>query len=161
MDFDIVSIRNLLFQSEYQKCNLSFEFGIKDMRESNPMLQYSFQYTKCDKTQIRWNRYVQRTLQKIFILLQILSKYLIWLILFIFYISFRFDASDLSNFIYSDQFLQLTTKLASPNIYGLGEQRKHFKLSTEWNQITLFNHDTAPRDHVSTQPKRDFCNRNK
>ncbi|XP_045464436.1 lysosomal alpha-glucosidase-like [Harmonia axyridis] len=67
-----------------------------------------------------------------------------------------FDVSDLSNFIYSNQFLQITTKLPSSNIYGLGEQRKHLKLSTDWNRITLFNHDTAPQDHVNIYGTHPF-----
>ncbi|KAK9880759.1 hypothetical protein WA026_013081 [Henosepilachna vigintioctopunctata] len=67
-----------------------------------------------------------------------------------------FDASDLSNFIYSDQFLQITTKLPSENIYGLGEQRKRLKLSSEWSELTLFNHDAAPMAHVNIYGTHPF-----
>ncbi|XP_044754385.1 lysosomal alpha-glucosidase-like [Coccinella septempunctata] len=67
-----------------------------------------------------------------------------------------FDASDLSNFIYSDQFLQITTKLPSTNIYGLGEERKRFRVSTDWKQITFFNHDAAPQDNVNIYGTHPF-----
>ncbi|CAH0546035.1 unnamed protein product [Brassicogethes aeneus] len=55
-----------------------------------------------------------------------------------------FDSVNFLNLIYSNQFLQITTKLLSKNIYGIGEHRTNLMLSTEWSQFTLFNHDKIP-----------------
>lgn len=55
-----------------------------------------------------------------------------------------FDVMDFSNFIFSNQFLQITTKLPSKYIYGIGEHRSNLLLSTNWSRFTLFNHDAIP-----------------
>ncbi|CAG9821832.1 unnamed protein product [Phaedon cochleariae] len=55
-----------------------------------------------------------------------------------------FDANNFLNLIYSNQFLQISSKLPSQYIYGIGEHRSNFLLSTNWSQYTLFNHDTIP-----------------
>lgn len=50
--------------------------------------------------------------------------------------------------IFADQFLQLSSKLPSKYIYGIGEHRSSFLLSTQWQRFTLFNHDAPPRFNV-------------
>ncbi|EEZ99945.2 lysosomal alpha-glucosidase [Tribolium castaneum] len=55
-----------------------------------------------------------------------------------------FDALSLPNLIFSDQFLQLSGKLPSNYIYGIGEHRTRLLLSTQWSRFTLFNHDAIP-----------------
>lgn len=56
--------------------------------------------------------------------------------------SFSFNSS-VGAFIYSNQFLQMSSYLPSNNIYGLGEHVLGLKLSTKWNQLTLFSRDIA------------------
>lgn len=65
-----------------------------------------------------------------------------------FFYIFSFDSSNLSNMIYAEQFLQLSSRLPSKYIYGIGEHRSSLQLSTEWQRFTLFNHDTPPRYNV-------------
>nr|CAI5826996.1 unnamed protein product [Callosobruchus analis] len=55
-----------------------------------------------------------------------------------------FDSNNFLNLIYSNQFLQISSKLPSKYIYGLGEHRSTFLLSTDWSLFTLFNHDAIP-----------------
>lgn len=62
---------------------------------------------------------------------------------------YSFDARNIGGFIYSDQFLQLSALIPSKYIYGLGEQRNNLLLNTDWQEITLFNHDMPPTDNVS------------
>lgn len=62
---------------------------------------------------------------------------------------FSFDALDLPNLIFSNQLLQITGKLPSSYIYGLGEHRGRLLLSTQWSKFTLFNHDAIPSFDVS------------
>lgn len=75
-------------------------------------------------------------------------KYLI----FIFFS--RFDAMDMGGFIYADQFLQMSARLPSKHIYGLGEHQGQFLLSTNWNRMTLFNLDQMPVENV----RKSFLN---
>ncbi|XP_060535181.1 lysosomal alpha-glucosidase-like isoform X2 [Cylas formicarius] len=55
-----------------------------------------------------------------------------------------FDSNNFLNFIYAKQFLQISAKLPSKNIYGLGEHTSNLLLSTRWTRYTLFNHDNPP-----------------
>ncbi|XP_023025858.2 lysosomal alpha-glucosidase [Leptinotarsa decemlineata] len=55
-----------------------------------------------------------------------------------------FDANNFLNLIFSKQFLQISSKLPSKYIYGIGEHQSNLLLSTEWSQFTLFNHDAIP-----------------
>jgi lysosomal alpha-glucosidase len=50
-------------------------------------------------------------------------------------------STELSQLIYSDQFLQLKSTLSSNNIYGIGEHKAPLLKSTAWKKYTLFNHD--------------------
>lgn len=51
-----------------------------------------------------------------------------------------FDNS-LGGLVFSDQFLQMSTSLASKSLYGLGEHVSNFLLDTEWQTLTLFARD--------------------
>ncbi|XP_063789067.1 maltase-glucoamylase-like [Pseudophryne corroboree] len=47
--------------------------------------------------------------------------------------------------LYADQFLQLTIKLPSSNIYGLGEHvHRQYKHDTFWKKWSIFNRDAFP-----------------
>ncbi|XP_035210738.1 lysosomal alpha-glucosidase-like isoform X2 [Stegodyphus dumicola] len=52
--------------------------------------------------------------------------------------------TDLSHLVYSDQFLQLSSYLPSPYIYGIGEHYGSFLKSVKWTRLTLFNSDQPP-----------------
>lgn len=62
--------------------------------------------------------------------------------------SFRFDSINIGGMTYADQFLQISAKLPSKYIYGIGEHQDRLLLSTKWSKLTLFNHDQAPTEHV-------------
>ncbi|KAK9880761.1 hypothetical protein WA026_013083 [Henosepilachna vigintioctopunctata] len=66
-----------------------------------------------------------------------------------------FDATDMSQFIYSDQFLQISTKLTSTNIYGLGEHKKRFKLSTD-GYFTMWARDISPSFNTNLYGSHPF-----
>ncbi|XP_072161184.1 lysosomal alpha-glucosidase isoform X3 [Bemisia tabaci] len=59
-------------------------------------------------------------------------------------------------FIFSKQFIQISSKLLSNNIYGLGEHRNNFMLDTNWNRITLFAHDSPPLDGINGYGSHPF-----
>lgn len=65
----------------------------------------------------------------------------------------RFDSSNLRNMIFADQFLQISTKLPSKYIYGLGEHRNNLLLNINWQQFTMFNRDGAPSENVNNSQK--------
>ncbi|KAJ8877040.1 hypothetical protein PR048_021492 [Dryococelus australis] len=58
-----------------------------------------------------------------------------------------FDTADVGGFIYSDQFLQLSARLPSHYVYGLGEHTSPLLLSTNWSRFTLMNHDQVPSEN--------------
>uniref|UniRef100_W5L3G3 Alpha glucosidase 2 n=1 Tax=Astyanax mexicanus TaxID=7994 RepID=W5L3G3_ASTMX len=45
---------------------------------------------------------------------------------------------------YADQFLQMSTSLASEFVYGLGEHRSNFLHDVQWNTLTMWTRDAAP-----------------
>lgn len=60
-----------------------------------------------------------------------------------------FDAMDVGGFIYANQMLQISAKLPSNIIYGLGEHSTRLLQSTNWNRIVLWNSDLMPVWDVS------------
>ncbi|XP_022103495.1 lysosomal alpha-glucosidase-like [Acanthaster planci] len=53
--------------------------------------------------------------------------------------------STLSPLIFADQFLQLSTSLVTPYIYGLGEHRGRFRIASDWETYPLWARDQPPR----------------
>jgi len=54
----------------------------------------------------------------------------------------RFN-STVGGMIFEDQFLQISSRLPSSNMYGLGEHVDPLKLNTSWRMDTLFARDVA------------------
>ncbi|PIK48957.1 putative maltase-glucoamylase, intestinal [Apostichopus japonicus] len=53
--------------------------------------------------------------------------------------------SIVPGFTYEDQFLQITTKLPSKNLYGLGEHNhRQFRHNLNWKRWSIFTRDVAP-----------------
>lgn len=46
--------------------------------------------------------------------------------------------------LYSDQFIQFSTRLPSYFVYGLGEHRNPMRLTTSWQRLAFWNRDNAP-----------------
>ncbi|CAG9860741.1 unnamed protein product [Phyllotreta striolata] len=67
-----------------------------------------------------------------------------------------FDSNDFTDFIYSDQLLQISTKLPSGNIFGIGEHRSGLRVSTNWTRFTLFNHDEIPTNQKNLYGSHPF-----
>uniref|UniRef100_A0A1B6EMJ2 P-type domain-containing protein n=2 Tax=Cuerna arida TaxID=1464854 RepID=A0A1B6EMJ2_9HEMI len=67
-----------------------------------------------------------------------------------------FDTQDFGGFIFSDQLLEISARLPSQHIYGLGQQRNDFKLDMDWNKITLFNHDQRPKTGTNLYGSHPF-----
>jgi len=58
--------------------------------------------------------------------------------------NYRFSTTT-AGFVYSDQYIQLTTELASDNVYGLGEHNhRQFRHDMNWKKWTIFTRDVAP-----------------
>ncbi|XP_051499825.1 maltase-glucoamylase-like isoform X2 [Apus apus] len=59
-----------------------------------------------------------------------------------------FDTS-IGPLIYSNQFLQVSIQLPSPNIYGVGEHvHKSFRHDLDWKTWPMFSRDTAPSGNM-------------
>ncbi|KAK3773169.1 hypothetical protein RRG08_013756 [Elysia crispata] len=53
-------------------------------------------------------------------------------------------------FIYSEQFLQLSSLLPSHLLYGLGEHRQHLMVNTsKWITLTMWNRDHPPQENTN------------
>lgn len=46
--------------------------------------------------------------------------------------------------LYADQFLQMSTSLASPFLYGLAEHRSSFLQDVQWTTLSLWARDVPP-----------------
>ncbi|XP_015783663.1 lysosomal alpha-glucosidase [Tetranychus urticae] len=58
--------------------------------------------------------------------------------------------ADLSTLIYSDKFIQLSVRVPSQYLYGLGEHKASFKKDlTGWNRYTMFARDIGPTEGVN------------
>ena len=55
-----------------------------------------------------------------------------------------FDTINAGGFVFSDQFLQISTVLPSQFVYGLGEHDAPFLRNTDWNQFAMWNFDNPP-----------------
>ncbi|XP_070581151.1 lysosomal alpha-glucosidase-like [Ptychodera flava] len=66
------------------------------------------------------------------------------------------DTSVNPAFIFSDQFLQISTKLPSTFIYGLGEHRHSLLLDLNWTSFTFWNHDMSPAPLVNLYGSHPF-----
>lgn len=58
-----------------------------------------------------------------------------------FHCSFK---TNLARLVYSDQFLQLSSDLPSPYIYGIGEHYDGVLRNVNWTRFTLINSDLSP-----------------
>ena len=67
-----------------------------------------------------------------------------------------FNSNGVGGFIFSNQFLQMSSLLPSHNIYGLGEHRTNLKLSTKWEIFTLFNGDQPPAENANLYGSHPF-----
>lgn len=71
---------------------------------------------------------------------------------------YRFDSQNLGGLLMSEQFAQLSTALPSKYIYGLEQRTNSFPLDTNWNTVTMFNHDAAPHKVIgATDRARNYC----
>jgi len=52
--------------------------------------------------------------------------------------------SSKTGLVFSDQFIQISTDLTSPYIYGIGEHVGNLSLDVNWNTISLFSRDQQP-----------------
>ncbi|XP_031835185.1 lysosomal alpha-glucosidase isoform X2 [Nomia melanderi] len=67
-----------------------------------------------------------------------------------------FDSTGIGGFIFADQFLQISSLLASHNIYGIGEHQSNLKLNTSWQSFTLFNKDQPPVEKANLYGSHPF-----
>ncbi|XP_059156797.1 uncharacterized protein LOC131941537 [Physella acuta] len=57
-----------------------------------------------------------------------------------------FDTTGTAPLIFSDQFLQIATKLSTSYLYGLGEHRSSFiQMLTTWKRVAFWNRDDVPK----------------
>jgi hypothetical protein len=59
--------------------------------------------------------------------------------------SYRFDSS-VSPLIFADQFIKISTRLSSPLLYGLGENKTPLliNVTTDWRKLTFWTRDINP-----------------
>jgi alpha-glucosidase (family GH31 glycosyl hydrolase) len=60
--------------------------------------------------------------------------------------------------IFSDQFIQITTKVPSTHLYGFGEQRRTFThdITNKWEQIAMYSRDIPPTPNVNLYGTHNF-----
>ena len=46
--------------------------------------------------------------------------------------------------VFADQFIQIGTRLSTPNVYGLGEHQASLRLDINWKRLVLWNRDESP-----------------
>lgn len=57
-------------------------------------------------------------------------------------ITFRFDTTGIPGFTFEEQFLSITTRTASANVYGFGEQvHPSLKQDMNWHKWGMFARD--------------------
>ncbi|XP_062304684.1 lysosomal alpha-glucosidase isoform X2 [Osmerus eperlanus] len=57
---------------------------------------------------------------------------------------------------YADQFLQFSSPLASPYVYGLGEHRSSFLHDVHWNTLTMWARDVPPTEFTNLYGAHPF-----
>ncbi|XP_033896341.3 lysosomal alpha-glucosidase [Acipenser ruthenus] len=57
---------------------------------------------------------------------------------------------------FADQFLQISTSLASPHISGLGEHLTNLTIDLNWTTVTFWNRDTAPHSDANLYGSHPF-----
>ncbi|XP_063242203.1 lysosomal alpha-glucosidase-like [Bacillus rossius redtenbacheri] len=67
-----------------------------------------------------------------------------------------FDAMDVGGLVFADQFLQLSARLPSHRVYGLGEHTSPLQLSTNWTRFTMMNHDQIPSEDTNLYGSHPF-----
>lgn len=55
-----------------------------------------------------------------------------------------FSTRDASPLMFADQFIQIGTQLSTKYIYGLGEHRSAFLVSTNWTKLAFWSRDQPP-----------------
>lgn len=55
-----------------------------------------------------------------------------------------FSTQGMTPLVFADQFLQIGTQLSSPFLYGLGEHRAAFLISTNWTKLGFWARDEPP-----------------
>lgn len=67
-----------------------------------------------------------------------------------------FDTRNVGGFTMADQFLQISAKLSSSYLYGIGELRKPFLNDFNWTTLSVFNHDHVPTPGVNLYGSHPF-----
>ncbi|XP_031442858.1 lysosomal alpha-glucosidase-like [Clupea harengus] len=57
--------------------------------------------------------------------------------------------SSVSPLFYADQFLQFSSSLPSPYVFGLGEHRSSFLQSVQWNTLSMWARDVPPMENTN------------
>ncbi|KAK7508001.1 hypothetical protein BaRGS_00000966 [Batillaria attramentaria] len=55
-----------------------------------------------------------------------------------------FDSRNMAPLVFADQFIQIGTRLSTPNIYGFGEHRHSLRFGSDWSQLVLWTRDQPP-----------------
>uniref|UniRef100_A0A914UQC7 P-type domain-containing protein n=1 Tax=Plectus sambesii TaxID=2011161 RepID=A0A914UQC7_9BILA len=68
-----------------------------------------------------------------------------------------FDTTNLPGFTYSRQFLQMTARMPTENVYGLGEQfHTQLRQNFNWQRLSLFAKDQAPVSNMNLYGAQPF-----
>ncbi|XP_070581150.1 lysosomal alpha-glucosidase-like [Ptychodera flava] len=67
-----------------------------------------------------------------------------------------FNTNISTSFIYTDQFIQLSSFLPTLYIYGLGEHRGSFLHDVNWTRYTMWARDKPPEEHVNLYGSHPF-----
>ncbi|XP_045214547.2 lysosomal alpha-glucosidase-like isoform X2 [Mercenaria mercenaria] len=70
--------------------------------------------------------------------------------------SVLFSTKGAAPLIFTDQFLQLSSLLPSPYIYGIGEHRNNLMLNMNWTRKTLWNRDHYPLEGTNMYGSHPF-----
>ncbi|RWS03137.1 lysosomal alpha-glucosidase-like protein [Dinothrombium tinctorium] len=64
--------------------------------------------------------------------------------------------TQLNKLVFSNQFHQLSSKLPSKYVYGLGEHKDTFRKTADWQRYTFFNRDQYPIPHSALYGSHPF-----